>query len=123
MKKVLLSIALVLGVMTGVARPAMAANDICADKDKYSAEVLEAAGCNTDKNINDGIKGILNVVLGLVGVVAVGVIIYGGILYMKSMGDAAKVAQGRRTLIGGVVGLLIALLAFVIVNFVIQSIN
>lgn len=128
MRKMLLSIALVLGVMVGAAQPVMAVGDICSDPDradKFSPEVLEAAGCNIDKDykISDPIQGILNVVLGIVGVIAVGVIIYGGILYMKSAGDAAKTTQGRRALVGGIVGLLISLLAFAIVNFVIQGIQ
>lgn len=128
MKKVLLSIALVLGMCLGAAQPALAVGDICTDPDradKYSSEVLEAAGCNVAKDykISKPIQNLINIVLGIAGVIAVGVIIYGGFLFMKSGGDAAKVALGRRAITGGVVGLIIALLAFAIVNFIIQSIK
>lgn len=125
MKKVLLSIALVLSTVFGVVQPVMA-EDVCsAPEGTFDESVLEAAGCKVDKehNITDSVVGILDVVLAFVGVIAVGVVIYGGILYMKSNGDAAKVAQGRRTLIGGFAGLFIALLAYAIVQFVVQAIN
>ena len=41
---------------------------------------------------------------------------------MTSQGDSAKVAKGKNTLIYGVVGLIVALLAFAIVNFVLKSV-
>lgn len=124
MKKILLSIAILLGVMAGGLAQPVLAEGVC-DDPNIAADVKEAAGCNIDKdyNIANPIQDVLNVVLGLVGVIAVGIVIYGGILYMKSAGDTAKVMQGRRAIIGGIVGLLIALLAFAIVNFVIQGIK
>ena len=67
-------------------------------------------------------KSIINVVLGIVGVVAVVVIIVAGVYFILSQGDAAKIARARNTILYGVVGLLVALLAFAIVNFVLSSV-
>lgn len=64
---------------------------------------------------------ILNVVVGIVGVIAVAVIIIGGILFVTSTGDAAKTTRARNTILYGIVGLVISLLAFAIVNFVISN--
>lgn len=64
------------------------------------------------------VQNAINVILGVLGVVAVGVIILGGFYFLTSQGDAAKVTKGKNTILYGVVGLVIALLAFAIVNFV-----
>ena len=65
---------------------------------------------------------ILNVVFAVIGLVSVFMIILGGFTYMTSQGDAAKVKRGKDTLLYGIIGLLIALLAFAIVNFVLSSV-
>ena len=68
------------------------------------------------------IQGILNGIVGALGIVAVIVIIIGGIGYMTSNGDASKVKKAKDTILYGVIGLAIAALAFAIVNFVIMNI-
>lgn len=65
---------------------------------------------------------IINVVVGVVGFVAVAMIVIGGISFATSQGDTARVAKARNTILYGVVGLVVALLAFAIVNFVLGSI-
>lgn len=65
---------------------------------------------------------IINVALGVLGFVAAVMIIMGGVSYTTSAGDAAKVAKAKNTIIYGVVGLVIALLAFAIVNFIIGNV-
>jgi hypothetical protein len=62
--------------------------------------------------------GLLDIVLRLAGLVAVGYIIYGGIQYITSDGapDATKDAQ--QTIINALVGLVIALLATATVSFI-----
>ena len=58
----------------------------------------------------------------MVGFIAVAMIVMGGISFATSQGDTAKVAKARNTILYGVVGLVVALLAFAIVNFVLNSI-
>lgn len=65
---------------------------------------------------------IINVILAALGFVAVAVIIIGGISFITSQGDSAKVAKGRNTILYGIIGLVVALLAFAIVNFVLKGI-
>lgn len=65
---------------------------------------------------------IINVIVGVVGFVAVAMIVLGGISYATSQGDAAKAKKAQNTIIYSVVGLLISLLAFAIVNFVLTSV-
>lgn len=85
------------------------------------------AECNIDPANDTGslmetVTTIINVILGVVGVVAVVMIIIGGISFVTSQGDAAKVTRAKNTVLYGVVGLVIALLAFMIVNFVLSGV-
>ena len=49
-------------------------------------------------------------------------IIIGGIQYSTSAGDSGKVKKAKDTILYGIIGLVIALLAFAIVNFVLTQI-
>ena len=82
-------------------------------------------GSYVDSHKNDlmeTVKIIINVVIGLVGVIAVAMIIMGGITFTTSQGDAQKVTKGKNTLLYGVIGLVVAILAFAIVNFVLGNV-
>lgn len=97
------------------------------NKSKYKTPPTTAAGCNvlpdeTNGDLMTRLNTIINVVVGLVGFVAVAVIVIGGITFATSQGDTAKTARGKNTILFGVVGLIIALLAFAIVNFVLKSV-
>lgn len=85
------------------------------------------AGCNiaaenSTNNLFDTVNKIINVVLGVIGIVAVVVIIVGGVSYLTSQGDAGKVAKAKNTILYGVVGMMVALLAFAVVNFILTSV-
>lgn len=97
------------------------ATDICAGN--LPAEIKEANGCTSGSsgNLSNVVINILNVVIGLLGVVAVIFIIIGGINYMTSSGDSAKVKKARDTILYAVIGLIVSILAGVIVNFVIDA--
>lgn len=75
-----------------------------------------------DDNLMTTVQQIINVVLGVLGIVTVAIIIIGGFNYITSSGDAAKVAKAKNTILYGVVGLIIALLAYAIVNFVLKGV-
>ena len=64
---------------------------------------------------------VLNWIFGIIGIVAVIMIILGGFTLMTSSGDPGKVKKGKDTILYGVIGLVVALLAVVIVNFVINK--
>ena len=50
------------------------------------------------------------------------VVIVGGIGYMTSTGDVGKAKKAKDTILYGIIGLVVALLAFAIVNFVLTSV-
>jgi glucose uptake protein GlcU len=55
----------------------------------------------------------------ILGIIAVIMIILGGIRYTTSAGDASRVKAAKDTIMYSIVGLVVAMLAFAIVNFVI----
>jgi multisubunit Na+/H+ antiporter MnhB subunit len=59
----------------------------------------------------------------VLGFVAVVVIILGGVQYTTSSGDPAKVKKAKDTILYGIIGLVVALLAYAIVNFVLSSLS
>jgi len=66
-------------------------------------------------------KIITNTLMYVLGAVSVIVIIIAGIMYTTSGGDAALIAKAKNTLLYAVVGLLVAIMAYAIVNFVITQ--
>jgi hypothetical protein len=97
-----------------------------------TAGVLAKSNTGNDyvKDVTDGqetdltgvFKIIINVILGVVGLIAVVMIIIGGINFTTSQGDPAKTKKARDTVLYGIVGLVVALLAFAIVNFVLTNV-
>lgn len=83
-----------------------------------------------NNNFNDDGSGlestignIIQAVIGILGLACVIIIIIGGIQYMTSSGDAGKVKKAKDTILYGVIGMIICVLAFAITTFVINAIN
>ena len=80
-------------------------------------------------SVNDGnstdlpsfITNIVNILLFLAGAVAVIVLIIGGIRYVISSGDSGQVQSAKNTILYAVVGLVVVIMAYAIVNFVINQ--
>lgn len=95
--------------------------DICANN-SIAEDLKIAAGCRTEQTAGNSAEVIINVILSVTGIVAVGVMIGGGVFYLISNGDPSKAKRGRDMIIYGLVGLLVTLLASAIVNFVLASV-
>lgn len=66
---------------------------------------------------------IINIALGIAFAVAVIMVIYGGYQYITSAGNEEKATAGRQTLIYALIGIVIVLLSFVIVNAVLTFVR
>lgn len=86
------------------------------------AEAARCDGCPADLFGNNGVfKQVTNTILYIVGIIAVIMLIIGGIRYVISGGDAKKVTDAKNTVLYAIIGLVISFLAFAIVNFVITA--
>lgn len=64
---------------------------------------------------------IIQWVLGLLGLIAVIMILYGGFVWMTAGGNEEKVASAKKVISAAVIGLIIVLLAWAIVIFVVKT--
>lgn len=64
---------------------------------------------------------VTNLMLFLIGAISVVMLIYGGIRYTISQGDSTAVTNAKNTIMYAVIGIVIAILAFAIVNFVVTT--
>ena len=72
-------------------------------------------------NLGNVLEVVTNVLLFIIGAISVIMIIIGGIKYTISNGDSAQITSAKNTILYAVIGLIVALLAYAIVNFVIDS--
>lgn len=77
---------------------------------------------DSGQGLQDSVGTILSAIIGVLGFVCVVVMIIGGVNYMTSSGDAGKVKKAKDTILYGLIGLIVAALAFAIVQFLINVI-
>ena len=100
-----------------------ASSDACKNYkgNKESAAYKQICGTQkTEADAENVVKSILNTVFLWVGIIAVIVIIIGGIFYILSQGEPDKVRRAKNTIAAALIGLVVALLSFAIVNFVLD---
>lgn len=96
---------------------------------KTSGDCAQAATVAADPDRCKGddlvvtVRTVINAVIFVVGLIAVVMTILGGVNYATSMGDPSKVKKAKDTIMYGIIGLVIAILAFAIVNFVLSALN
>ena len=97
---------------------------ICTDPGMDS-EALKAAGCPTGEEeevkIGDVAQNIINVVIAVLGIVAVVFMVIGGVGYTTSQGDPNKTNKAKNTILYAILGVILAVLAYTIVNFVLAN--
>ncbi len=87
------------------------------------ANAARAEGMPTELIGDNGVfSRITNTVLLIVGLISVIMLVYGGLRYILSGGDSKKVTDAKNTVLYAIIGLIISLLAYAIVNFVLNSV-
>ncbi len=77
----------------------------------------------TSTDVRTTIARVINVFLGLLGVLAVVLIIYAGFIWMTAGGNEEKVTKAKQFIINAIIGLAIILSAYAIVSFVINKLT
>jgi len=75
----------------------------------------------TERDAGEVISGIINVVLGILGVILVGMIVYGGVVYATSLGNEERVNMAKRVLTYSFIGVLIIASAFAVSSYVVPA--
>lgn len=117
--KIIRTCAIVAVLLFGVTA-LLPADDALAQAGQVEQGIKDIGGSNATP-LPTVIKNIVNVLLYFIGVLSVIMIIYGGFRYVTSAGDTSAVASAKNTILYAVVGVVVAGLAYAIVNFAISA--
>ena len=81
----------------------------------------ELTGTFSTRDVREVVAKIINVAMGLLGIVAVVIILAGGFMWMTAGGNEEKVEKAKKLIFSGIIGLAIILTSFAIARFVISS--
>lgn len=88
-----------------------------------SADCAQGEGQADELFEGDGavFRTVTNVLLFIIGAVAVIMLVIGGIRYTISNGDQNQVTAAKNTILYAIIGIVVAILAYAAVNFVIEA--
>jgi cytochrome bd-type quinol oxidase subunit 2 len=126
-KRILFTVAASLGLLAPAAVPAvvLAQADIAGGLCQGASLQIDP-GCtieddNSTTTVNKILEDVINIFSLVVGIVAVIMIIVGGLKYITSGGESGNITTAKNTILYAVVGLIIVALAQVIVRFVLTK--
>ncbi len=90
---------------------------------KHASEFPELCTKGSEADAKVKVGKILNVIYGLIGIIAVVFVIIGGFKYMTSQGEPGRVQQAKNTIMYALIGLAVTLSAFAITNFILQALG
>lgn len=99
----------------------------CPDKTiRENESVSVLSECNVektdgDKSLMSNVSMLINVFASVMGFLAVGMIVYGGFMLLTAQGDPAKIKRGKDVVTYSIIGVILVMLAYAIVNFVMNS--
>ncbi|UHA57355.1 hypothetical protein [Candidatus Nanosynbacter sp. HMT-352] len=89
------------------------------------AGINAARGDNTPSNLVNGdssiVRRAINIMLFGVGVLSVVMLIFGGFRYVISGGKKESVTNAKNTILYAIIGLLVAVFAYAIINFILGA--
>lgn len=121
MKNILLSLAVLSSVILGMGATTVSAVPIPTVNVGENCTKNGDAGttiCNSTNSVSSVIQTVVDTMLIFLGVVCVVVVIIGGIRYITSSGDSKSAGQARNMILYAIIGLVVAFLAYAIVNWV-----
>lgn len=109
-----------LGLAVPLALPVSAIDvfDQCTDVNVDSAICESSTEGESEDSLPTMAEIIVNTLLALLGMVSVVMIVVGGFRYTLSRGEASEVKTAKDIILYSAVGLIVAILAYAIVNFV-----
>ncbi len=115
------ALAVALGVTGAVLTPTATYAACGSPADCVKAGVGKAGGGGATAEPQEIIKTIVRALLFLIGAISVIMIIIGGFRYVVSQGDSGNVTAAKNTILYAVIGLIVAIFAWAIVDFVIDN--
>lgn len=89
----------------------------------YKEALKDTGGVNkSGATVTETLQSIINMLLFIAGVIAVLIIVVSGFRFVTSNGDAGSVSKAKNTIIYALIGLVVAVMAYAIVNFILGNI-
>jgi hypothetical protein len=114
MKKILTFVLLVFPAIVNAQAPQPTLNDWGYDK-------LEGKVNLGQRPLEDTIGGVINVILGFLGILTTLIILWGGFKWMTSYGDSTKVEEAKKLIQSGIIGLVIVLVSYAASRYVVLN--
>lgn len=105
-----------------VALALLSGTEVLAQADEVKRGLDSISGDNVI-SFDNAIESVVKTLLFIIGAASVVMIIYGGFRYVTSAGEASAVKSAKDTIMYAVVGLVIALVAWGIADFVINALT
>ena len=122
MKKILWIIGAIAAIIAPQMILASSSNLVFADaKTQIESAVNEVGGSENKTDVRGFIGNIIKTMFFVVGVLAVIVIIFAGVTFVISAGNSQTIQKAKTTIIYAVIGLIVSILSYAIVNFVVSS--
>jgi len=75
------------------------------------------------QDVKTTIQNIVRIIVGFLGIIVIIIILAGGFKWLTSGGNEDKIAEAKKLISAGVVGLVVVLAAYAIANFVVNSLQ
>jgi len=108
--------AITLATTAAVAMPALAGSGV-----DVGLNYATAIGLGT-QDVRTTVSNVIRAFMGLLGIVAVVIILLGGFKWMTAGGNEDKVGEAKKLIISGIIGLVIIMSAYAIAQFVVGAI-
>ena len=120
-----------IGLLAGaIAVPIMTAQPVAAQANEQS--ICEGSGgtwsggkCTSPDNrsVIGTIRQVVNILIFIVGAVSIIMVVVGGLRYVLSGGDQNSISSAKNTILYAIIGIVVAVAAYAIVNFVLQNLG
>ncbi len=103
--------------------PVFARQTACGTADYYDPLICGYGEGSNEAALQGKIRNILEVVYLWVGIIAVIVVVIGGIKYMTSQGEPERIKSAKSTIMYAIIGLIVTLAAFAITEFILGALD
>lgn len=122
---IIATLALLIGIAAplAVATPALASNESALCEGSGGTWANGKCTSKDGRTVTGTLKQLTDVLIFLIGAIAVIMIIIGGLRYVTSAGDQSALTSAKNTILYSIVGLIVAFMAYAIVQFIFATFN
>jgi hypothetical protein len=117
-KSTLKKIAVTGASVAAIALPAVVLAQTAPD---LGLEYGESIGLGS-RDVRETVGSVIRAFMGLLGIIAVMLILWGGFKWMTAGGNEEQVGEAKKIIVSGVIGLIIIMSAYAIATFVVNAI-